>query len=213
MDNYFTSFRLFVCLPSLELIIFEQEVCSTKIGYANTLSSGRNSCKKNKKRGHLEQRSARQAKTLCNLYGWLEWHQGALHRFFWILPIYQKFVRRWKKVGRKYIQEQQPKSIPLLQPEHGFCQKNVSGLGQTQDWYLNEKIVVVAVCLNGRCCSAGCVGIVFIERQIIPEQYRNLQYPIRRLLWWHKLLLEAFWMQEYSKHIQASKMECFCANS
>ena len=105
MDNYFTSFRLFVCLPSLELIIFEQEVCSTKIGYANTLSSGRNSCKKNKKRGHLEQRSARQAKTLCNLYGWLEWHQGALHRFFWILPTYQKFVRLWNKVERKYINE------------------------------------------------------------------------------------------------------------
>ena len=37
MDNYFISFRLFVCLPTLELITFEQEVCSTKIGYANTL--------------------------------------------------------------------------------------------------------------------------------------------------------------------------------
>ena len=46
MDNYFTSFRLFVCLPTLELTTFKQEVCSTKIGYANTLSSGTNSCKK-----------------------------------------------------------------------------------------------------------------------------------------------------------------------
>ena len=46
MDNYFTSFRLFVCLPTLLLTTFEQEVCSTKIGYANTLSSGTNSCKK-----------------------------------------------------------------------------------------------------------------------------------------------------------------------
>ena len=46
MDNYFISFRLFVCLPTLELTTFEQEVCSTKIGYANTLSSGTNSCKK-----------------------------------------------------------------------------------------------------------------------------------------------------------------------
>ena len=45
MNHYFTSFRLFVCLP-LELTTFEQEVCSTKIGYANTLSSGTNSCKK-----------------------------------------------------------------------------------------------------------------------------------------------------------------------
>ena len=45
MDNYFISFRLFVCLPTLELITFEQEVCSTKIGYVNTLSSGTNNCK------------------------------------------------------------------------------------------------------------------------------------------------------------------------
>ena len=46
MENYFTSFRLFACLPTLELTSFEQEMCSTKIGYANTLSSGTNSCKK-----------------------------------------------------------------------------------------------------------------------------------------------------------------------
>ena len=46
MDNYFTSFRLFVCLPTLELRIFEQEVCLTKIGYVNTLLPGTNSCKK-----------------------------------------------------------------------------------------------------------------------------------------------------------------------
>ena len=52
------------------------------------------------------------------------------------------------------------KSIPLLQPEHGFYQKNGSECGQIQDWYPNEKMVVVPVCLNGRCCSSGCVGIV-----------------------------------------------------
>ena len=46
MDNYFTSFHLFVCLTTLELTTFEQEVCSTKIVYANTLSLGTNSCKK-----------------------------------------------------------------------------------------------------------------------------------------------------------------------
>ena len=45
-DNYFTSFRLFVCLLTLELSTFKQEVCSTKKYYANTLSSGTNSCKK-----------------------------------------------------------------------------------------------------------------------------------------------------------------------
>ena len=46
MDNYFTSICLFICLPTLKLTTFEQEVCSTKIGYANTLLSGTSSCKK-----------------------------------------------------------------------------------------------------------------------------------------------------------------------
>ena len=36
MDSYFASFRLFVCLPTLDLTTFEQEVCSTKLCYANT---------------------------------------------------------------------------------------------------------------------------------------------------------------------------------
>ena len=39
-----------------------------------------------KERGYFEQSSADQAKTLCNLFGCLEWQQGALHSFFWILP-------------------------------------------------------------------------------------------------------------------------------
>ena len=46
MANYFTSFHLFVSLPTLALTICEQVVCSTKIGYANAPSSGINSCKK-----------------------------------------------------------------------------------------------------------------------------------------------------------------------
>ena len=45
-DNYFISFCLFACLPTLELTTFKQTVCSTKIGYANTLSSRKYSCKK-----------------------------------------------------------------------------------------------------------------------------------------------------------------------
>ena len=45
-DNYFTFFPLFVCLPTLELTTFRQEVCSIKIGYANTLSLRTNNCKK-----------------------------------------------------------------------------------------------------------------------------------------------------------------------
>ena len=53
------------------------------------------------------------------------------------------------------------KSIPLLQPEHGLCQQNKSERGLVQDWYPNEKMGVVVACLNGRCCSSGCVGIAF----------------------------------------------------
>ena len=45
-DNYFTYFRLFICLPTLELATFKQDVCSTKIVSAKTLSTGANNCKK-----------------------------------------------------------------------------------------------------------------------------------------------------------------------
>ena len=56
------------------------------------------------------------------------------------------------------------KSISQLQPKHGFCQKNISEREQTQDWYPNEKLVVVPVCLNCRCCSSGCLGIDCIKK-------------------------------------------------
>ena len=55
MGNYFTSFRL---LTHLDLTTYEQHLCSTKIGYANALSLGTNSCKKKKKLGHFEQRTS-----------------------------------------------------------------------------------------------------------------------------------------------------------
>ena len=75
------------------------------------------------KRGHVEQRSARQAKTLCDLCDWLERQQGALHSFFWILPTWQKFVRRWNKVERKYIQEQQPNQFRCYNQNMGFVKR------------------------------------------------------------------------------------------
>ena len=118
LDNYFTSFRLFVCWPTLELTTFEQEVFSTKIGYPNTLLN------------------------LVNL-----------------TEICSALEQSWKKIYSRVT----TKSIPLLQPEHGFCQKICSEQGQTQDWYPNEKMVVVRVCLNDRCCSSGCVGNVCIN--------------------------------------------------
>ena len=47
--------HLFVCLSTFELVTFKQQVSSTKIGYANLLSLGTNSCKK-KELGHCEPR-------------------------------------------------------------------------------------------------------------------------------------------------------------
>ena len=50
---WITSFHLFECLPILQWKTIEQEVCSTKIGYTNTLSLGTNNSKK-KLRGEFE---------------------------------------------------------------------------------------------------------------------------------------------------------------
>ena len=38
----------------------------------------------------------------------------------------------------------------MLHPEHGFCQQNGPQHGQLQDWYSDEEIVMVPICLNGR---------------------------------------------------------------
>ena len=65
-----------------------------------------------------------------------------------------------EKSSKNVYSKTTTKSIPLLQPEQGFSQQNGSERDQVQDWYPNEKMVVVPVCLNGRCCSSGCVGIV-----------------------------------------------------
>ena len=56
-----------------------------------------------------------------------------------------------------------------------------------------------------RFCQCNFSGI-FKGRKIIPEPYRNSKYPIRRFL-------DAIWNQAYWEPLQASKMECFCANS
>ena len=47
-----------------------------------------------------------------------------------------------------------------VDPEHGFCQQNGPEHGQLQGWYPDEEIVVVPICLNGRCCFSRCEGIV-----------------------------------------------------
>ena len=77
---WITISHLFACLPTLELTTFEQQVCSTKIGYSNALSLGINICKK---RNVTILNSAHQAKKQCNFdSGWLEQQQCDLHSFF-----------------------------------------------------------------------------------------------------------------------------------
>ena len=96
----------FVCLPTLELTTFEQQVCSTKIGYANGLLLGTNS---RQKRNVETLESAHQAKKSSATL--------AVVRFNDNRPVYivsskfsepKKFVLRLNKVKEKYIQEQQP---------------------------------------------------------------------------------------------------------
>ena len=57
----------------------------------------------------------------------------------------------WKKVYSRTT----TKSVPLIQPEHGCCHQNVPERGQLRDWYPDEKMMVLLVCLNGRCCTQG----------------------------------------------------------
>ena len=52
------------------------------------------------------------------------------------------------------------KSVPLLQPEHGFFRKNGPKHGPVQDRYPIENMLVVPVCLNGRCYSSECADVL-----------------------------------------------------
>ena len=54
---------------------------------------------------------------------------------------------------------------------------------------------------------------MFKGRQIILEPFRNSKYPIRCLLWWHKILPGAIWTLAYPEPPQTSKCECFYVSS
>ena len=80
IDNYFTSFRLFVLLTQLEVNNIRSRGVFNKSRLRKYTIIGDKQLQK-KERGHFEQRSAHQAKTLCNLCGWLEQQQGTLQSF------------------------------------------------------------------------------------------------------------------------------------
>ena len=62
----------FVCLPTLELTTFEQQVCSTKIGYANELLFGTNSRKKKKCGRFGERTSSKKSSATLTVVGFNE---------------------------------------------------------------------------------------------------------------------------------------------
>ena len=134
IDNYFASFCLFCLLTHLGVNNIRARGVVNKNSLCKYTIIGDKQLQK-KELDHFQQRNAHQAKMLFSLCGWSEWQEGALHSFFWILPTYRKFVRRWNKVERKVYSRATIKSIPLLQPEDEFCQKNGSERVQTQDWY------------------------------------------------------------------------------
>ena len=139
----------------MELTTFEQHVCSVKIDYANTISLGTNSCKK---RNVATFNSTQQAKKQCNFdSGWLERHQCGYIAFSESCEP-RRFVRYWNKVERKYIQEQQLNQFLCYNQNMGFVNRMEQNVAK--NWYTNAKMVVVSVCLDGRCCSSGCVDIV-----------------------------------------------------
>ena len=133
------------------------------------------------------------------------------------------------------------KSVPLLQPEHGFCQQNGPEHGQLQDWYPDEKwwlspfVWMVDVVLHGVWVlyrvnkDEGNESLPFLvfRRHIVNDVFlkyskdgrlssslvgiRNIPSDI--CYKWHKTLPGAIWTQAYSEPLQTSKWECFCENS
>ena len=70
----------------------------------------------------------------------------------------KRFVRCWKKIEKKNVQEQQPNRFHCYNQNMGFVNRMDQYVPKY--WYPNEKMVVVSVCLNRRCFYSWCVGIV-----------------------------------------------------
>ena len=138
VGNFFTSFRLFTRLRV-------NNIRATGVLDKNRLRKcilGTSSCKK-RESGHFKQRtSSKKPATLTvvdqnnSRVVYIACSESCEHK---------RFAQCWNKVERKYIREQ---------PNQFHCYNQ----GQVQDWYSNEKLLVIPVCFNGR-CSSGCVGI------------------------------------------------------
>ena len=98
--------------------------------------------------------SVHQAKKQCNFdSGWLDQQQGCSHSFFWILWTQETcsvLKQSWKKIYLRTI----TKWIPLLQPEHGFGQRNEPERGycrigiRMKKWWWSSFVWIVDVALQ-----------------------------------------------------------------
>ena len=124
-DNYFTIFRLLTHL-------WVNDILAAPVINKNRLRKCTLIRDKQlqKKRNVATLNSAHQAKKQCNFNsGWLERQHCDLHSFFWILwtwEICSVSQQSWKKIYSRTT----TKSVPLLQPEHGFCQQYGQGCDQ-----------------------------------------------------------------------------------
>ena len=157
MDNYFTSFRLFVSLPTLELTTLEQGVCSTKIGYAKTLSLRKNSCEK------------RKVTTLITV--------AHINQKFCVVCVAGKKGKRALCIASsKSCHNRNFFDVGVKLKESIFKSNNqINFTVTTRTWVLSKEWIRtwqntglvsewknggVPVFLNSRCCSLGCAGIV-----------------------------------------------------
>ena len=70
----------------------------------------------------------------------------------------KRFVWRWKKVEKQYVQEQQPNQFHCYNYNMDYVNRMDQNV--TTCLYLHEKMVVVLVCLIGRFRYSGCGGTV-----------------------------------------------------
>ena len=157
MDNYFISFRLFVCLPTLELKTCKETVCSTKIGYQIHYRWGQKVAKKTNvvtlnSAAHIKQKSCVTSRT----------GQNDSRRLYIASSESRQPNRNLFGVGTKL-------------KESIFKSNNqINSTVTTRTWVLSRewvrtwpnrglvsdgKMLLVPVCFNGSCCSSGCVGI------------------------------------------------------
>ena len=137
----------------------------------------------------------------------------------------KRLVRCWKKVERKYVQEQ-PIQFHCYSQNMGFVNRMDQNMAkyrigiQMKNWWWSPFVWVINVVPQGAlvlhrinkdegdeslssCFSkASCqcnFSEIFKRRQIILEPCRNSKYPIRCLLWWHTTFSGRIWTQAYSE--------------